>query len=84
VLILMRHGKCVIASDAGAIQDYIEHGVSGYLLSDLAAELPQVIASIERDSEAAEALGKTARDKYEAHFSPAAVAQAFEDLLRAA
>jgi glycosyltransferase involved in cell wall biosynthesis len=84
VLILMRHGKCVIASNAGAIRDYIQPGVSGYLLNDLAAELPQVIASIEQDCGTAEALGKAARDRYEAYFSPAAVAQAFEDLLRAA
>ncbi len=84
VLILMRHAKCVIANDAGAVRDYIEAGVSGYLLKDFAIELPQVIADIEKDSGTAEALGRAARDRYEAYFSPAAVAQAFEDLLRAA
>ncbi len=84
VLILMRHAKCVIANDAGAVRDYIEPGVSGYLLKDFAADLPQVIARIEQDGGTAEALGKAARDRYEAYFSPAAVAQAFEDLLRAA
>jgi glycosyltransferase involved in cell wall biosynthesis len=84
LLILMRHGKCIIANDAGAIRDYIESGVSGILLADMRRSLPGAIAAIERDRDMANSLGQAARAEYEGKYSPAAVVRAFQDLLKAA
>jgi glycosyltransferase involved in cell wall biosynthesis len=84
LLILMRHGKCIIANNAGSIRDYIAPGVSGILLDDLPRQLRAAILRIEEEPIIAERIGQAARRKYEAHFSPAAALEAFQELLRAA
>jgi glycosyltransferase involved in cell wall biosynthesis len=84
LLILMRHGKCIIANDIGAIRDYIESGISGILLRDMSRESPGVIAAIERDANVRDALGQAAQAEYEKNYSPAAVVQAFRKLLKVA
>jgi glycosyltransferase involved in cell wall biosynthesis len=79
-LSLMRNAKCVIASDVGPLREYVEHGVSGYLLANLTEELPSIIRRIEEE-DLAPALGRAARERYERRFSRAAAAEAFEDIL---
>jgi glycosyltransferase involved in cell wall biosynthesis len=79
-LSLMRNAKCVIASDVGPLREYVEHGVSGYLLANLAEELPSVIRRIEEE-DLAPLLGGAARERYERRFSRATAAEAFEGVL---
>ena len=82
-LALMRNSKCVIASDAGALREYVENGVTGFLLSNLARQLPGVIDRIEKHA-LFRAMGRAGRARYEKKFSRDAVAAAFEKLLRSA
>ncbi|HST11072.1 MAG TPA: hypothetical protein VLL05_11905 [Terriglobales bacterium] len=77
-----RNSQCVIASDAGALREYIDHGVSGFLLRSL-AELPETIRKIEQEA-LAEPMGRAARQKYDQQFSRQVVADAFDELLEAA
>jgi len=79
-LSLMRNSKCVIASDVGSLREYVDHGVSGYLLKNLTEELPSVIREIEERG-LAPSLGQAARQRYERMFSRAAAAAAFEQVL---
>ncbi len=81
-LALMRNRKCIIATDVAGLREYIEHGVSGYLMHDLAEELPSLIQSIEADPSRAEAMGRASRERYEQHFSRSIAASAFQDVLR--
>jgi glycosyltransferase involved in cell wall biosynthesis len=81
-LALMRNGKCVIATDVAGLREYIEHGVSGYLMRSLAEELPSFIQSLEADPSRAETMGQAARARYEQHFSQSVAACAFQDVLR--
>jgi len=82
-LALMRNSKCVIASDVGALREYIDEGVSGFLLRSLAEDLPGIIRRIEEEH-LAEPMGRAARAKYDKRFSRRVVAEAFEKLLAAA
>jgi len=79
-LSLMRNAKGIIASDVGVLRDYVEQGVSGYLLSNFAAELPAIIDHIEQRGLAPE-LGRASRSRYEGKFSRAATIDAFEKVL---
>jgi glycosyltransferase involved in cell wall biosynthesis len=81
-LALMRNSKCVIASDVGALREYVDHGVSGFLLRTL-AELPETIRDIEQKA-LVDAMGRAARRKYDQQFSRQVVAGAFDELLAAA
>jgi glycosyltransferase involved in cell wall biosynthesis len=81
-LALMRNSKCVIASDVGALREYVDHGISGFLLRDL-AQLSDTISRIE-DEALAESMGRAARMKYEERYASRIVAGAFEELLTAA
>jgi len=80
-LALMRNGKCIIATDVAGLREYVEHGVSGYLMRSLAEELPLFIQSIEADPDRAETMGQAARERYERHFSQSVAASAFQDVL---
>jgi hypothetical protein len=79
-LSLMRNAKCVIVNKAGALRGYVEHGVSGFVLSDVARELPAVIEEIESGGVAAK-MGLAARTTYERRFSRAAAVQALDEVL---
>jgi glycosyltransferase involved in cell wall biosynthesis len=81
-LALMRNSKCVIASDVGALREYVDHGVTGFLLQSM-AELPDVIRRLEKDR-LAESMGRAGRAKYDEQFARQVVAKAFEKLLAAA
>ncbi len=82
VLRLMRHAKPIVVSDVDAMRDYVEPGVSGYLVHDLAAELPGVIASIESDPGGASRVGQAAKARYEGSFSRSALSERFEKILQ--
>lgn len=77
----MRNGKLVIASDFGSVRGYIVDGVSGYLVKDMARELPELVAKVERDPGQAERLGRAAHQRYREWFSPAAEAAALSRIL---
>lgn len=81
-LALMRNAKCIIATDVEGLREYVEHGVSGYLMRGLAEELPSLIHLIEADPRRAEVMGRAARQRYEQHFSRSVAAAAFEYVLR--
>ena len=81
-LALMRNAKCIIATDVEGLREYVEHGVSGYLMRDLTGELPALVQLLERDPGRAEAMGRAARERYEQHFSRDIAAAAFESVLR--
>jgi glycosyltransferase involved in cell wall biosynthesis len=80
-LALMRNARCVIATNAGGLHSYIEHGVSGFLMSNLAEELPALIHSLELEPDRAAEMGRAARERYEQSFSLAVAAEAFEQVL---
>jgi glycosyltransferase involved in cell wall biosynthesis len=72
----------MIASDVGALREYVDHGVTGFLLQSM-AELPDVIRRLEKDR-LAESMGRAGRAKYDEQFARQVVAEAFEKLLAAA
>jgi glycosyltransferase involved in cell wall biosynthesis len=80
-LALMRNAKCVIATDAAGLREYVEHGVSGFLVSDVREEIPSLIEFLEAEPGRAEAMGRAARERYEQHFSLTIAAEAFESVL---
>ncbi len=81
-LALMRNAKCIIATDVEGLREYVEHGVSGYLVRDMAEELPSLIRLLEADPGRAQVMGLAARQRYEKHFSRNVAAAAFEHVLR--
>jgi glycosyltransferase involved in cell wall biosynthesis len=82
VLRLMLYAKPIVVSDVGAVRDYVEPGVSSYLVRDLAAELPAVIATIEANSDAAAKVGQAAQVRYQGMFSRAVLCQRFREILQ--
>ena len=81
LLRLMRNARMAIASDVGAVRDYIEHNVSGYLVQDMEGQLPGLIVSIESAPAAAASMGQAARSRYMRHFSKSSLAEAFGSIL---
>jgi glycosyltransferase involved in cell wall biosynthesis len=81
VLRLMRYGKPIVVNDMGAIRDYIEPGVSAFVMRDLKEELADVIQEIEAHPEAASRIGQAAKARYEGLFSRTAVSQRFREIL---
>lgn len=69
MLRLMRNRKTIVATDFGSVRGYITHGESGFLVKDMARDLPTVVGQIERDPAAAAALGEAAYERYCRFFS---------------
>ena len=69
MLRLMRHRKAIIATDFGSVRGYVVDGESGLLVKDIARDVPAAVAAIERDPDAAAALGAAAYERYCRHFS---------------
>lgn len=80
-LALMRDAKCILATKNGGLQEYIDDGVSGYWINDLAHDLPRLIRRLEEEPGRAEGMGKAARQHYEERFSLTIAASAFENVL---
>jgi glycosyltransferase involved in cell wall biosynthesis len=81
MLRLMRNRKIIIATDFGSVRGYVVDGESGLLVKNLEADLAAVIAGIERDPAAAEALGTAAYERYCRYFSLAAGREAIGQIL---
>ena len=77
----MRNGKVIIASEVGGMLAYVANGVSGYLVRDMAGELPGIIAQIEANPDAASLMGKAAHARYRSHYSRAAVSGSLRRIL---
>ena len=82
VLRMMRYAKPVVVSDVGAVQDYVEPGVSCYMVRDLAQELPQIVTAIESNPGAAARVGEAGQAFYQRSFSRGALAEKFQKILR--
>ena len=80
-LAMMRNAKCLLATRAGGLHGYIDHGVSGFCMDDLAAELPACIGQLEEEPGRAETMGRAARQRYEQRFSLSIATSAFENVL---
>ncbi|HTZ38508.1 MAG TPA: glycosyltransferase [Stellaceae bacterium] len=81
MLRLMRHRKTIIATDFGSVRGYVVDGQSGFLVRDLARDLPDIVARIERDPAEAAAFGAAAYERYCRLFSPEAGAAALGRIL---
>jgi len=77
-LALMRNSKGAIPTDVGALREYVEHGVSGFLLHNLEVQ-PGVLALIEHNPLAA-AMGRASRARYEERFSRRVAEAAFSEI----
>lgn len=75
----MQNAKPVIASDMGAVRPYVEYGTTGYLIRDLARELPGIVSRMESDPAAALRMGQAAYDVK--CYSRASIARRFKDIL---
>ena len=78
---MMRNAKCLLATRAGGLHGYIDHGVSGFCMDDLAADLPVYIRQLEDEPGRAETMGRAARQRYEQRFSLSIATSAFENVL---
>ncbi len=78
---LMRDGKCLLATPAAGLREYIEDGVSGYWIDDVARDLPGCIRRLEAQPGLTEAMGRAARERYERRFSLSIASAAFENVL---
>lgn len=81
VLRLMRYGKPIVVNDVAALRDYVEPGVSAFVVHDLGNELAEAIQEIEAHPEAASRVGLAAKVRYEGSFSRAVVAEQFRKIL---
>lgn len=75
----MAYGKPVIASDFGGIPDFVEDGVTGYLVPVGDVErLTGRLREIVRQPELRDRMGRQGRARYERLYTPTAVADAVE------
>lgn len=81
VLRLMRYGKPIVVNDVAALRDYVEPGVSAFVVRDLGSELAGAIEEIEAHPDAALRVGQAAKVRYEGSFSRAVVAERFREIL---
>jgi glycosyltransferase involved in cell wall biosynthesis len=84
MLRLMRNRKAIVATDFGSVRGYIVDGESGLLVRDIEHDLPAAIERIERDPEAAMAMGEAAYQRYCRYFSLAAGGEALGRILEPA
>ena len=80
-LTLMRDARCILATRVGGLVEYIEYGVSGYWIGDVARDLPECVRRIEADPDLADKMGEAGRRRYEERFSLTTAAAAFENVL---
>lgn len=79
------HGKPVVASDIGGIPELVSHGKQGFLCpaGDVGAMAREIAKVFESDDLRA-ALGRNARESYEALYNAAAYSRNIADVYRAA
>ncbi|HWD60147.1 MAG TPA: glycosyltransferase [Stellaceae bacterium] len=81
MLRLMRNKKAIVATDFGSVRGYVVNGESGFLVADMAHDLPAIVAQLERNPDAARALGRAAYRRYAQLFSMAAGGEALGRIL---
>lgn len=81
VLRLMRYGKPIVVNDMAALRDYVEPGISAFVVRDMGNELAEVIEEIEAHPDAALKVGQAAKIRYEGSFSRIVVSQHFRKIL---
>jgi glycosyltransferase involved in cell wall biosynthesis len=81
MLRLMRYKKAVIASDIAVIRDYIDNGVTGFLVEDTAGELPAIVKRFEAEPCLAANMGLAAYHLYQTRFSSQAGFSALRQIL---
>ena len=67
VLEAMAAGRVVIASRISPITDYIQDGISGFLVDDWAAEAPHLVRALLEDPDKLQAISHAARTAARAH-----------------
>ena len=77
----MRNAKCILATRAGGLLEYVDNEVSGYWIDDMARDLPTCVRRFEADPGLADRMGQAARQRYEKHISLTTAAAAFENVL---
>jgi glycosyltransferase involved in cell wall biosynthesis len=65
----MRNKKAGIATNFGAVRDYIEDGVTGFLIDDIVQKLPPIIRRLESEPGVIITMGTAAYALYERKFS---------------
>jgi len=69
MLRLMRNKKLIIATDIGAVREYIDNGQTGFLVGDMLRDLPPIIKRINVDPSICDDMGNAAHDLYLRRFS---------------
>ncbi len=77
----MRNAKVVIANDFGIVEDYIEDGVDGLLISDMSDALEKTIKEIETDNAHFDPVRKAAFQRFQANYSQEAMEGMMSDLI---
>jgi len=77
----MRNSKIVIANDFRIMHDYVDKGVDGVLLKDMAGELVSTIAAIEDDPASFAPIQKAAFQRFERDYSQAALEREMSHLV---
>ncbi|MGI9418750.1 MAG: glycosyltransferase [Geminicoccaceae bacterium] len=78
----MRNGKIVIANDFRIMHDYVDDGIDGVLLNDLANELPETIRRIEEHPEMFAPIRQAALQRFERDYSQDALERTMSDLVQ--
>ena len=78
----MRNAKLVLANNFRIIDDYVEHGVSGLLLNDMADDLRRVILEIEVAPERFVPIQEAALLKFQRDYSQEALERRMTDLIK--
>ena len=78
----MRNGKIVIANDFRIMHDYVDDGIDGVLLNDLANELRGTIRRIEEHPETFAPIRQAALQRFERDYSQDALERTMSDLVQ--
>ena len=76
----MRAGLAIVASDLPGVRELITHGTQGMLVPNESGALADALVSLVTDPDLRAHLGNAARQRYEARFTPALMAEAVEAL----
>lgn len=77
----MRNGKLVLVNDFRIVDDYIDHGVNGLLLSDMTDDLKRVVSEIEAAPERFTPIRDAAFSKFQQDYSQEALERRMSHLI---
>ncbi|MEZ5935263.1 MAG: glycosyltransferase [Alphaproteobacteria bacterium] len=78
----MRNGKIVIANAFRIMDNYVDNGIDGVLLKDMAAELKPTLLAIEADPERFLPIQKAALERFERDYSQEALERRMSHLIQ--